>query len=51
MITLTATARCHACQWTAGPGDWAEVDRLAEKHAKLHPVGTMATPAQPKGTA
>ena len=45
MITVTASAWCHACPWTAGPGDWADVDCQAEKHAKVHPVGTTATPA------
>ena len=47
MITLTAAARCHACPWTAGPGEWADVDKAAERHVKTagHPTGTEARPA------
>lgn len=47
MITVTASAHCLRCPWTAGPGDWDSVDRLAGKHAKApgHPVGTTARPA------
>jgi hypothetical protein len=49
MITVTATARCHACPWTAGPGSWAEVDRLAERHTKAgHPTGVTARPTEGK---
>lgn len=46
MITVTATAHCHRCDWTAA-GDWPAVDRSAEKHTKTaqHPTGTTATPA------
>lgn len=46
MITLTATARCHRCDWTAS-GDWPAVDRAAEKHTKQaeHPTATKAVPA------
>ena len=29
---LTATASCTGCEWTAGPGPAADVDRAAEKH-------------------
>ena len=46
MTTVTATASCLRCDWTAGPGDWTEVDKQAEKHAKTgHPVMTSAMPA------
>lgn len=46
MITLTATARCHHCDWTAA-GDWPTVDRAADGHtAKAgHATGTTARPA------
>ena len=30
---LTVSAHC-GCGWTEGPGDWAAVDRAADKHAK-----------------
>lgn len=47
MIAVTATARCAVCEWTAGPGEWAAVDRAAGKHVRDagHPVATTATPA------
>ena len=46
MITVTASASCLRCPWTAGPGDWAEVDKAAEKHSKAgHPTATAARPA------
>ena len=47
MITLTATARCHRCGW-ASAGDWADVDRQAERHTKRtkHPTGVTATPGR-----
>ena len=31
MIRLTVTASCLRCPWTAA-GDWADVDRAAQKH-------------------
>ena len=42
---LTATAHCIRCGWTAGPGDPAEVDKLAERHTTKppkHPTSTVA---------
>jgi hypothetical protein len=46
MIKLTASASCLRCDWTAGPGEWAEVDRAAEKHTRTgHPTATSARPA------
>ena len=46
MIAVTATAQCLRCPWTAGPGSQADIDRLAEKHAKRgHPTATSAVPA------
>jgi hypothetical protein len=40
---ITVTAACHGCPWTAGPGQWATVDRAAEKHTKAgHPTATLA---------
>ena len=49
MITVTATASCLRCGWTAGPGDWAEVDKAAEAHTRKtgHPTGTSAKPTNP----
>jgi hypothetical protein len=45
MITLTATARCLRCDWTAGPATMADADRAAEKHTRRgHPTLTMAEP-------
>lgn len=44
MITLTATARCLACDWTA-EGNPDKVDRAAEKHASSgHSVVTRTEP-------
>jgi hypothetical protein len=45
MITLTATAHCQRCEWTAA-GSMAEVDKQAEKHTKAtgHPTATVAAP-------
>jgi hypothetical protein len=46
MITLTATARCLRCGWTAPPGTMAAADKAAEKHTRRgHPTVTMAGPA------
>lgn len=46
---LTATADCLGrCDWTAGPGGPAEVDKLAEKHTKAglgHPTNVVSEPA------
>ena len=42
---MTVTARCHGCDWTAGPAPWPgeAVDKAAEKHTKVgHPTVTMA---------
>ena len=43
---LTATARClRGCDWTAGPGDPAEIDKAAERHttrAPKHPTNLMS---------
>jgi hypothetical protein len=42
---MTATARCHGCDWTAGPGPAADIDRAAQKHTRQgHPTATCATP-------
>lgn len=41
-----AGAHCIGrCDWTAGPGPAADVDRAAEKHTKTtgHPTSTLAT--------
>jgi hypothetical protein len=53
MIAVTATARCAVCTWTAGPGEWAEVDRAAARHVKDagHPTATSATPGSPQTPA
>jgi hypothetical protein len=46
MITVTATASCPICDWTAGPGEWADVDRAAERHTRTgHPTITSAKPS------
>jgi hypothetical protein len=46
-VTITVTAACQRCGWTAGPGAWAAVDRAAEKHtAAGHPTVTIGTGAQ-----
>jgi hypothetical protein len=46
MITVTVTAHCLRCDWTAGPGDMAAVDRGAEKHTRAgHATATAAVPA------
>lgn len=48
MTGLTTTASCLRCQWTAGPGDLAEVDKAAEAHTRKarHPTSTSARPEQ-----
>ncbi len=44
--TVTASAHCLRCDWTAGPGTMAEVDKAAERHTKSgHPTATAARPA------
>jgi hypothetical protein len=40
---ITVTAACGGCGWTAS-GDWAGVDRQAEKHTRRgHATCTTAT--------
>lgn len=48
MITVSVTADCGGCDWTAGPStDWADIDRQAQKHtAPGHPTSTLAIPAK-----
>jgi hypothetical protein len=44
---ITVTAHCIGrCEWTAGPGDWADVDKAAEAHTRTtrHPTATEARP-------
>ena len=50
MITLTASARCLRCGWSAS-GDPASVDKQAEAHTRKagHPTGTAAAPATTEG--
>ena len=44
-VRLTATADCGGCDWTAGPGDAASVDRAAEKHVRVgHSTAVIAEP-------
>ena len=46
MIAVTATAHCLGCDWTAGPGSQADIDRQAERHTKAgHPTATVGAPA------
>ena len=50
-MTITVTAHCigRGCEWTAA-GDWAAVDRQAEKHTRAgHPTVTLAVPATTTG--
>lgn len=46
-MTVTYTAECPTCGWTAGPGG-PEVDRAAEKHVKTtkHSTTTRYTTAK-----
>jgi hypothetical protein len=45
LVSLTATARCHGCDWTAA-GKPAVVDKVADGHtATGHPTAVMAVPA------
>lgn len=48
MIALTATAACHACEWSAPAGTAAQVDKAAQRHTTVtgHPTATQATPAR-----
>ena len=40
---LIATASCAGCEWTAGPGSMADVDRAADKHvARGHSTAVSA---------
>ena len=43
---IAVSARCGGCDWTP-EGDWAAVDRAADKHARRpgHPVTVAAGPA------
>jgi len=44
LVSLTATARCHGCDWTAA-GKPADVDKAAGKHtATGHPTAVTAVP-------
>ena len=45
MITVTVTAHCLRCEWTTA-GNWADVDKQADKHTKAtdHPTATEAVP-------
>jgi hypothetical protein len=42
LVTVTMTAHCQRCDWTAGPGTMADVDRAADKHTRTtgHPTAT-----------
>lgn len=51
MITLTATAHCIRCDWTAGPGPAAEVDKAAKGHTEKPPKHPTATVAEPERRA
>jgi hypothetical protein len=53
MITVTASAHCLRCDWTAGPGDPVAVDKAAERHVRTekHTVGTIAEPAAEVATS
>ena len=46
MITLTASAHCLRCEWSAS-GSMAEADKQADKHTRTtrHPTATLARPA------
>jgi hypothetical protein len=51
VITLTATANCLRCPWSAGPGNQATVDKQAERHTRVgHPTATLATPMTTAGS-
>lgn len=45
MVSLTASARCHGCDWTA-QGKPAATDKAAQRHtATGHPTAVESTPA------
>ena len=46
-MTLTASAHCIRCDWTAGAGDLPAADRAAETHTRKtgHPTAIVAQPA------
>lgn len=46
MITLTASAHCHACDWTA-EGDPEATDKAGAAHTRKtsHATGVIAVPA------
>lgn len=47
MTRLTAAAHCLRCDWTAGPGPAADIDRAADKHTRGgHPTAVTATPCR-----
>jgi hypothetical protein len=50
---LTAAAHCIGrCEWTAGPGPAADVDRAAKKHVSVgHPTAVVAELGGPKAGA
>lgn len=44
MVSLTASARCHGCDWTAA-GKPADVDKAAGRHVKAgHATAVVARP-------
>ena len=44
-IAVSAGAHCGGCDWTAGPGDQADVDKAADKHVRAgHPTTTVVEP-------
>jgi len=46
LVSLTVTARCHGCDWTAA-GKPADVDKAAGKHVRTgHPTSVKATPSR-----
>ena len=53
MRALVSTATCSRCEWTAGPGDPADVDRAAEKHtnAARHPTAVKTRYADAREVA
>lgn len=52
MTGLTATAHCiRGCDWTAGPGPAAEVDKAAARHSEKPPKHPTATVTEPERRA
>jgi hypothetical protein len=47
MITVSVSARCGQCDWTAGPSqDWDDIERQTRRHTGPgHPTCTVAIPA------